>query len=101
MPRSEDRDLEQPRRTRNDGFASNMGYFAADMRPALPDAIVITITQGVDMCVTCGCGIPEDKHGDDRNITLSEVQAAAEAAEISIDDAVANLNKGVVDAKQN
>ena len=52
------------------------------------------------MCVTCGCGIPEDKHGDDRNITLSEVQAAAEAAEISLDDAVANLNKGIADSKK-
>ena len=52
------------------------------------------------MCVTCGCGKPEDKHGDERNITLSQVQAAAEAAKISLDDAVANLNKGVREAKQ-
>ena len=33
------------------------------------------------MCVSCGCGSPEDKHGDDRNITLSELQAAADAFE--------------------
>ena len=51
------------------------------------------------VCVTCGCGSPEDKHGGDRNITLSEVEAAAKAAEISLDDAVANLNKGIADAK--
>ena len=23
------------------------------------------------MCANCGCGIPEDKHGDDRNITIT------------------------------
>jgi hypothetical protein len=22
------------------------------------------------MCASCGCGIPEDKHGEDRNIAL-------------------------------
>ena len=31
------------------------------------------------MCANCGCGIPEDKHDDDRNINWSEVVAAAEA----------------------
>ncbi len=31
------------------------------------------------MCANCGCGIPEDKHGDERNITWSEIEAAAEA----------------------
>jgi hypothetical protein len=45
------------------------------------------------MCVTCGCGLPEDKHGDDRNITLSEVQSAAEAAGITLDEAVDNIKK--------
>ena len=46
------------------------------------------------MCVSCGCGAPEDKHGDDRNITLSELQAAAEAAGISVDEVVANIGEG-------
>jgi hypothetical protein len=45
------------------------------------------------MCVTCGCGTPEDKHGDDRNITLSELQAAADAAGITLDEAVANIEE--------
>lgn len=31
------------------------------------------------MCANCGCGVPEDKHGDDRNIAWSEIVAAAEA----------------------
>lgn len=43
------------------------------------------------MCANCGCGIPEDKHGDDRNITWSEIEASAEASNISPADAVANI----------
>ena len=31
------------------------------------------------MCANCGCGIPEDKHDDDRNIKWSEIVEAAEA----------------------
>ena len=46
------------------------------------------------MCVSCGCGTPEDKHGDDRNITLSEIQAAAEAAGVPVSEVVANIGKG-------
>lgn len=45
------------------------------------------------MCVTCGCGIPEDNHGDERNITLSELQAAAEAVGITLEEAVDNINE--------
>ncbi len=47
------------------------------------------------MCVSCGCGTPEDKHGDERNITLSELQGAAEAAKVDIAQVVANIQKGV------
>jgi hypothetical protein len=43
------------------------------------------------MCLTCGCGIPDDDHGDSRHITMSELKAAAEAAEIDVDEAVTNL----------
>lgn len=43
------------------------------------------------MCATCGCGIPEDKHGDERNINWSEIEAAAQANEISTDEAVKNI----------
>ena len=45
------------------------------------------------MCATCGCGIPEDKHGDERNINWSEIEAAAQANEISADDAVKNIQE--------
>ncbi len=32
------------------------------------------------MCVSCGCGQPNDDHGDSRNITLDDLNRAAEAA---------------------
>lgn len=43
------------------------------------------------MCANCGCGIPEDKHSDERNINWSEIVASAEANEISPGQAVANI----------
>lgn len=32
------------------------------------------------MCVSCGCGKPNDDHGDSRNITLDDLNQAAAAA---------------------
>jgi hypothetical protein len=45
------------------------------------------------MCASCGCGIPEDKHGDDRNIDWSEIVASAEANDISPTQVVQNMQK--------
>jgi hypothetical protein len=45
------------------------------------------------MCANCGCGIPEDKHGDDRNINWSEVVASAEASGITPAEAVRNISE--------
>jgi hypothetical protein len=45
------------------------------------------------MCANCGCGIPEDKHGDDRNITWSEIVASAEASNLSPSQAVQNIQE--------
>ncbi len=47
------------------------------------------------MCVTCGCGKYGEKHGDDRNITMAELREAAEAANISLDDVVKNIQESV------
>jgi hypothetical protein len=44
------------------------------------------------MCANCGCGIPEDAHGDDRNILWSEIVASAEAAGVSSSDAARNIS---------
>ena len=32
------------------------------------------------MCVSCGCDKPYDNHGDARNITMSQIEQAAEAS---------------------
>jgi hypothetical protein len=43
------------------------------------------------MCLDCGCGEPNERHDDDRHITLSDVRAAAAASEISVDEAKRNI----------
>lgn len=45
------------------------------------------------MCANCGCGKPEDRHGDDRNITWSDIEASAEASGVSPAQAVENINE--------
>ena len=44
------------------------------------------------MCMTCGCGKPNDQHGDDANITYDQLQSAAEAANIDPETAADNLH---------
>lgn len=41
-------------------------------------------------CLTCGCDQPHNEHGDPANITVEELQAAADAAGITIEEAWAN-----------
>lgn len=45
------------------------------------------------MCANCGCGVPEDRHGEDRNILWSEVEAAAEANDQSPGEAASNIQE--------
>ena len=42
------------------------------------------------MCLSCGCGEPNERHGDDRHITQDDIDAAA-AAEISSAQVVENI----------
>jgi hypothetical protein len=44
------------------------------------------------MCMTCGCGKPNDQHGDKANITYDQLQAAADAAHIDPESAADNLH---------
>ena len=46
------------------------------------------------MCLSCECGTPDDDHGDPRNITQADVEAAAEAAEISPSAVAENIRGG-------
>jgi hypothetical protein len=43
------------------------------------------------MCMSCGCGSPNDNHGDERNITQDDLDRAAQAASISRDQAAQNI----------
>ncbi len=46
------------------------------------------------MCLSCGCGKPNDDHGDSRNITLSALNQAAEAAGTTRDRVLQNIMQG-------
>ncbi len=43
------------------------------------------------MCMTCGCAVPKDDHGDPRNITEESLNKAAQAAGISPQQAAQNF----------
>jgi len=43
------------------------------------------------MCASCGCGSPEEQHGDERNITWSQIEAAADANGMSAEQALKNM----------
>ncbi len=48
-----------------------------------------------EMCLNCGCGTPEDRRGDDANITSDDLRKAAEANGQSLDETVRNLRTGL------
>ena len=43
------------------------------------------------MCASCGCGKPNDDHGDAANITVNDIERAASAAGISTEEAAKNM----------
>lgn len=43
------------------------------------------------MCMSCGCGEPNNDHGDKRNITQNNLDQAAQAAKISASQAAQNI----------
>jgi hypothetical protein len=47
------------------------------------------------MCASCGCGEPNEKHGDDANITRDDIEQAASAANITPQEVVGNLSSSV------
>lgn len=47
------------------------------------------------MCVSCGCGKLNDNHGDQRNITMDQIQKAASAAGCSPSEVAQNIQKGI------
>lgn len=53
------------------------------------------------MCLDCGCGKPNEAHGDPRHITLDTIRAAAQASEISEREAMENIASGLQQARAN
>ncbi len=49
------------------------------------------------MCMNCGCGMPDDKHGNDANITLSDLRRAGEANDQSMSDTVGHIQQAAAD----
>jgi hypothetical protein len=47
------------------------------------------------MCLSCGCGKPNDNHGDQRNITLDDLDQAGQASGTTRDQVVQNIASGV------
>lgn len=44
------------------------------------------------MCLDCGCGEPNESHGDSRHITLDQLKAAAEASGIETEEAADRIH---------
>ena len=51
------------------------------------------------MCLDCGCGELNESHGDPRHITMDTIRAAADASEISVDEAMKNIDEGLQQAR--
>ena len=47
------------------------------------------------MCASCGCRQVNEDHGDERHITMSDLEEAAVAADVSVDEVVQNLQAAV------
>jgi hypothetical protein len=43
------------------------------------------------MCLSCGCGEPKENHGDPRNITMQKIEEAAQAGDITPEQAAQNI----------
>ncbi len=47
------------------------------------------------MCLSCGCGVPDEDHGNPDHITMEDLRKAAEAAGIDADQAADNIRATV------
>lgn len=43
------------------------------------------------MCMTCGCGMPHDDHGNPDYLTIEDLEASAAPDGIGLDEAVKNI----------
>jgi hypothetical protein len=61
---------------------------------------LLAAEEGASMCLDCGCGEPNENHGDSRHITMDSIRSAAQASEISVDEVAKNISDGVRQAQQ-
>jgi len=47
------------------------------------------------MCLNCGCGEPNNDHGDTRNITLDDVNAASQATGQSLHETIDHMERAL------
>jgi hypothetical protein len=52
------------------------------------------------MCASCGCGELNNDHGDDRNITMRQIEAAADASGRPVPEVAENMERAVEVATQ-
>jgi hypothetical protein len=45
------------------------------------------------MCMNCGCGEPDNRHGNDANITMEDLRRAGDANGQDVDETVGNIEK--------
>ena len=48
------------------------------------------------MCISCGCGQFNDDHGDRRNITMDDLEQAAVASGLSVDEVAENVSQAAI-----
>jgi hypothetical protein len=51
------------------------------------------------MCLSCGCGKPPEDYGDKRHITMEKLDQAAQAADITREQALQNIVNTVAQAQ--
>jgi predicted NBD/HSP70 family sugar kinase len=64
-----------------------------------PGAIGQSAGKVSTMCLDCGCGELNESHGDSRHITMDSIQSAAQASDISLEEAIRNIADGLSQAQ--
>lgn len=52
------------------------------------------------MCTSCGCSVLDDDHGDYRNITMADLEEAASAAGVSVEEVARNIQEAVFEVEE-
>lgn len=45
------------------------------------------------MCMNCGCNMPDDKHGNESNISLDDLRRAGQANGQEVDEVISNIEQ--------